>query len=205
MTRTAEHQARIDQINIWVQEYKDGDVEAANKLIEQFKPFLAKQSNRWDKIYSGVHPWDHIMQEAMTIFFKLLGEYTIGGPAYFNVFIERKLPLRLRYFFIKEIKRRGRELSHSDEQMRDDNLIGSVDNIGDLVIAMGQNDRLKEIWDTLGRDDVLTDRERDMVIQNIIHEVSHEKIAAAYGISRSRVSRIIKKAIERLQEEVRYR
>jgi hypothetical protein len=202
--RSVEHQQRIDQINEWVRRYKDGDMESGNSVIRQFQPFLTKQSNRWNQIYKGVHPWEHIEHEAKVIFYNLLNEYTIGGTAYFNVFIERKLPLRLRYFFIKEIKRRQRDLSHSDEQMLDDGLVGSCNDIDDLIDDMHRRERLDSVYWALGDPDVLTDRERDMVIRNLLHSESHESIAAGYGISRSRVSRIIKQAIERLQGEVKY-
>lgn len=202
--RSAEHQRNIDQINQWVQDYKNGDVEAGDKLIKQFEPFLKKQCNRWSEIYKGVHPWDHIMHEANIIFFNLLNEFTIGGPAYFNVFIERKLPLRLRYFFIKEIKRRQRDLSHSDEQLLDEGLVKSHDDIEDLVLNMDKNDKLKDIFKALNSD-VITSRERDMVIRHILKGESHTSIAAMYNLSRSRVSRIIMGAIEKLQGEVKFR
>jgi RNA polymerase sigma factor (sigma-70 family) len=203
--RSAEHQRRIDQINQWVNEYKAGDVEAGNKLIKQFEPFLAKQCNRWGRIYKGVHPWEHQMQEAQVIFFNLLNEYTVGGPAYFNVFIERKLPLRLRYFFIKEIKRRTKDLSHSDDMMLEEGLLGHSDDMEELITDLDNDDRLKDIYEALRNPDVLTDRERDMVIRHVIHNESHTSIAASYGLSRSRVSRIITNAIDKLRGEVRWR
>lgn len=200
MARSEEHQHRIDQINEWVEQYKNGgDMDACTSVIKQFQPFIIKQSNRWNQIYKGVHPWDHVYHEANVIFLDLLNEYTIGGTAYFNVFIERKLPLRLRYFFIKEIKRRQRDLSHSDEQMLDDGLIGAHDNIEDLVDDMYNRQRLDSIYKAMNDPDILTDRERDMIERNLLKRESHESIAASYGISRSRVSRIVKQAIERLQ------
>lgn len=206
MARSAEHQARIDQINLWVDEYKAGDVGAGDSLIRQFEPFLAKQCNRWGRIYKGVHPWEHQMQEAQVIFYNLLNEYTVGGPAYFNVFIERKLPLRLRYFFIKEIKRRTRDLSHSDDMMLDDGLIGHADDdIEGLIVGLDDNDRLKDVYEALGNPDILTDRERDMIIRHILHSESHTSIAASYGLSRSRVSRIITNALDKLKGEIRWR
>lgn len=205
MARSAEHQKRIDQINLWVQAFKDGDEDAGGYLIEQFTPFLKKQCKRWGDIYKGVHPWEHQFQEAQVIFYTLLGEYTVGGPAYFNVFIERKLPLRLRYFYIKEIKRRTRDLSHSDEQLAEGGLIGSSDDIGVLLLDLDNQKRLESIYLALANPDILTERERDMVTRNILKEESHESIATSYGISRSRVSRIVKRAIEALQLEVRYR
>lgn len=200
-----EHQRKIDQINEWVRRYKEeGDMEAGEALIAQFQPFILKQCNKYHRIYAGVHPWEHVVHEANTIFYMLLNEYTIGGDAYFNVFIQRKLPLRLRYFFIQEIKRRQRDLSHSEDQFIDYGLIGSRDDTEHLLDGIDQNEKLKEVLEVLNSD-AITDRERDMIIRNIIKGESHESIATSYGISRSRVSRIIKGAIEKIQGKVRYR
>lgn len=201
-----EHKRRIDQINEWVRLYKEEgkNNQYMDNLLEQFKPFLLKQCNKLNKLYSGVHPWDSIVHEANIIFHDLVGEYTIGGDAYFNVFIQKKLPLRLRYFFVKEIRRRQKHLSHSEEQFLDQGLIGGYSDTDDIIMGMDNINKFSDVMSAISSD-VITDRERDMMLSNIMSGESHESIANRYDISRSRVSRIIKGAIEKIQLEVRYR
>ena len=198
----AEQQAKIDQINEWVRQYKeDSNMEAGDLLVKQFEPFLIKQGGKLNRMYPTVHLWSDIMHEANVMFCQLLTEYTIGGEAYFNVFIMRKLPLRLRYFFIKEIKRRSRWLSHSEEQFIDNNLIGVSNNIDSLLDDWSDREDLQEIFDVF-KSDILNDREIDMIIRNKMYNESHETIAEAYGISRSRVSRIVSNAIDKVRFEI---
>lgn len=196
----SEHQQKIDQINEWVRQYKeDGNNEAGERLLEQFHPLLIKLCNKLNKMYNGVHPWEHIIHEAQVMFIDLLNEYTIGGNAYFNVYIVRKLGFRLRYFFIKEIKRRTKYLSHSEEQFLDQGLMGSHDHIAEVAVSMEDQEQLDMIYDALDDDLLLNSRERDMVIRNVVRGESHESIAKEYNISRSRVSRIIKGALEKIR------
>jgi len=200
-------QEQIDLVNRLVEEYKiQGNQESLVELMGEFDKYLKKQASRFCNYYKGVHSWETAVQEARVIFYNLVKEFTIGGDAYFTVYIQRKLPLRLRYFFIKEIKRRSRDLSYSDEQFKEKGLLGEApDEMNDVLEDIDNQKRLNEIYEALDNPDVLTDRERDMVIRNLIHQESHESIAREYGISRSRVSRIIKSAIEKLQYEVKWR
>jgi RNA polymerase sigma factor (sigma-70 family) len=201
MARTEVQQAKIDRINELVRRYKEeGCEDSIGLLLVTFDPFLKKQCNKWSQVYKGVHPWDHIVTEAQLMFYELTNEYTIGGEAYFNVFIMKKLPFRLRYFFIKEIKRRQRDLSHSEEQFLEGDLIGAMDDMAGIADDMEQSERLVRLWNILGSE-LVTPRERDIIIRNVLHQESQESIAQGYGISRSRVSRIIKSALDRMREE----
>lgn len=140
----------------------------------------------------------------MIIFYNLVKEYTIGGSAYFTVYIQRKLPLRLRYFFTKEIKRRDKMLCHSNEQFAEKNLLGSDDGIMDIVVENVLSEDRMDTLGTLFTLDILTEREKDMINKKFILEHSYTSIAKEYGISRSRVSKVIGNAIEKIQENVRY-
>lgn len=205
MTRSKEHQEKIDMINGWVQDFFDGDETAGDKLIDQFEPFLNKSCNRFMKYYQGVFEWDTAIQEARIIFYELLREYTIGGTAYFNVYIQKKLPLRLRYCFVKEIKRRTRDLSHSDEQFAQNGLLGADEreDYDDLLESEENRFLLQQAMKAIEISD-LTDRERDMFLSHMNGE-SHTSIASRYSISRSRVSRIIKNTVEKIQERIDYK
>lgn len=198
-------QEQINHINNLVERYLVyEDEEALADLLEEFDAFLSKQATSLFKYYQGVHQWEHVKQEAMIIFYNLVKEYTIGGNAYFTVYIQRKLPLRLRYFFTKEIKRRDKMLSHSDEQFAEKNLLGSGDDIMDMVVDSVMYEDRMDMIDTLFTLDILTEREKDMIHKKFILEHSYTSIAKEYGISRSRVSKVIGNAIEKIQENVRY-
>lgn len=198
---TDAQQQRIDQINTWVADFKENDnMESAEFLVKQFEPFLLSTSNKLNKMYSGVHAWEHIVQEARVIFYDLLGEYTIGGVAYFNVYIQRKLPLRLRYFFIKEIKRRSKDLSHSEDQMTIEHLIEDYDNVDIAIDDMVVKQMLGDAYFALDQENVVSSREKDMILRNLMGGESHESIADDYKLSRSRVSRIIKNGLRKIRE-----
>lgn len=194
-------QKKIDKINELVAGYKDGEDGNAQILLSIFKPFLLKQCNKYNQFYPGVHQWTNIEQEAMIIFYDLLNEYTIGGVAYFNVFIVKKLPFRLRYFFIKEIKHRGKNLCHDDDQMLMHNLVSDDCEIDQMMENFEDSENAKMIKDLIDSD-LLNDRERDMLLKNIIQGMSHENIALGYGISRSRVSKIIGNSLKKIRKEL---
>ena len=200
-------QEQINKVNDLVYDFKvNGNIESAEKLLMEFDSYLKKQTHRLFSYYQGVHSWDHALHEAQLIFYQLLTEYTIGGDAYFTVYIQRKLPLRLRYFFVKEIKRRTRDLSHNDEQFIEKRLIGDTgDIIQDIDDDIANSEKLQEILDVINDGETLTDREKDMLMSSIVNQESHQAISDRYGISRSRVSRIIKASIEKIQSEVKYR
>lgn len=200
-------QEQIKKVNDLVYDFKvNGNMESAEKLLMEFDSYLKKQTHRLSSCYPGVHSWDHAFHEAQLIFHQLLTEYTIDGEAYFTVYIQRKLPLRLRYFFVKEIKRRTRDLSHSDEQFIEKRLIGDTgDVMREVNDDITNSEKLQEILDVINDGETLTDRERDMLLSSIVNQESHQSISERYGISRSRVSRIIKASIEKIQSEVKYR
>ena len=196
-------QTKIDYINELVRQYKEEDNKEAREILVEdvFKPFILSQCEKWNKLYPGVHNFEAIKQEARCLFINLLDEYTIGGTAYFNVFIERKFPLRLRYFFVKEIKHRGRNLCHDEQQIlaKYDGFAES-DDITDLIDNEDINDKKNMIMG-LVNSDLLNDRERDMLMQNMSGK-SHQTIADEYGISRSRVTKIISNALKKIKTEV---
>ena len=194
-------QRKIDKINELVAGYKNGEVENAQILLDIFKPFLLKQCNKYNQLYPGVHNWINIEQEAMIIFYNLLNEYTIGGIAYFNVFILKKLPFRLRYFFIKEIKHRGKNLCHEEDQMLMHNLVSDDCGISRMMENMEDLENAKMIVGLI-ESDLLNDRERDMLLKNVLQGISHEKIAQDYEISRSRVSKIIGNSLKKIRKEL---
>jgi len=196
---------KIDQINEWVRLYKEeGDEDARVSVLNQFRPFVLKMSNKFNKMYPGVHPMDAIIHEAQIIFCALLDEYIIGGRAHFNVLIERKLPFRLRYFFIKEIKRRQRFLSHSDEQLQylESPALVVGDRTDEVIKSMDDRQDYEDILLVISDRRIVTEREADILTMHLIQGKSHGEIADQYGISRSRVSRIIKRTIGKIRHEL---
>lgn len=192
-------QKKIDKINELVAGYKDGEDGNAQILLSIFKPFLLKQCNKYNQFYPGVHQWTNIEQEAMIIFYDLLNEYTIGGVAYFNVFIVKKLPFRLRYFFIKEIKHRTKNLCHEEEQFSQYD-IADIDILDNMLTDMEDKEHLSMIKELI-ESDLLNDREREMLMLNM-NGKSHEEIAKGYGISRSRVTKIVGNVIKKIKKEI---
>lgn len=224
MSRTPEHQKEIDDINEHVRLYlEEGQEDSLEWLILQFEPFLKSQTTRYCRQYAGVFSWEQAMQEARIIFMDLVNEFTIGGTAYFNVYMQKKLPRRLWYQFSKEIKRRSRTLSHSDEQMAnlhtydgiylvkedrqrlietEDLRLTEQDFEDHLIEDMETAAKLEAINQCLFDEALLTEREREMFIRSVINKEEQASIAEDWGIKRSRVSRIVAIAIDKIKDHL---
>lgn len=193
---------KIKLINELVEDFKvNGNVRSGEIVIEMFKPFIIKNCDKYNKLFPNVYEWSSIEQEAMVIFHQLMNEYTIGGVAYFNVFIVRKLPFRLRYFFVKEIKHRTKNLCHEEGQMTqyiDNNK--DIDTVEDLISNIEDAEHLKMIQG-LVESDLLNDKEREMLKANMQGK-SHKEISEVHGISRPRVTRIINNTINKIKKEI---
>lgn len=196
-----EKRRRIDQINEWVRRYKEeGDEEARLALLKQFHPLILKCSAQYNAMYPGTFSFDQIVHEAQIIFCDLLDEYIIGGDAYFNVLIERKLPLRLKWHFVKEIRQRQRYVVHDDEFLVRN--AGTDDNAEQVVDALYRQSLVDQVMDVINDGETLTEREREIIIENLVHGKSHVQIAQELGISRSRVSRLVKSAITKVKRKL---
>ena len=217
-----EHQKQIDDINNHVERYLvDGEEGSLEWLIEQFQPFLKSQVTHYMRKYPGVLKRPEAMQEALCIFMDLTNEYTIDGVAYYNVYLQRKLPRRLWYKFQQEIKRRSRTLSHSDDQMKNlhtyqgnvfsvEDCRGMVDPADlvqpdfsdDVISRMEQKELFTQIVEIINDSDVLTEREREMFVRSVIYNEEQASIAGDWGVKRSTVSRIITKATNKLKDAI---
>ena len=191
---------KIAKVNELVRQYKEEDnILAGEAVIKMFKPFLIKQCEKYNKLYQGVHSWEAIEQEAMVIFYNLLNEYTIRGTAYFNVFIMKKLPFRLRYFFTKEIRHRTKNLCHQEDQFAQYNL--EADNSIDETLSNMEDQENLNAINGLINSDLLNDRERAMLAMNM-QGMSHEAIANHYGLSRSRITKIVGNSLKKIKKEL---
>lgn len=201
--RNQSSQARIDRINELVRRYKqEGDEDARIQLLEEFHPFLLKHSRRLYSMYYDIHPWDDVIHEAQVIFCKLLDEFIIDGDAYFNVYMERKLPLRLRYFFIQEIGHRKRNFLWDDDKIKEHSQFSTTDYTDSLINRLNAYQQFIEIMHIMKNSDKINDREIDMLMKHIVHGKTHQEIAAEYNVSRSRVSHIIRRTITKIRKEL---
>lgn len=201
--RNQSSQARIDRINELVRRYKlEGDEDARIQLLEEFHPFLLKHSRRLYSMYYDIHPWDDVIHEAQIIFCKLLDEFIIGGDAYFNVYMERKLPLRLRYFFTQEIEHRKRNFVWDNDKIKEHSQFSTVDYADSLIDRLDTHKQFAEIMRIMRDSNKINDREIDMLMKHVVHGKTHQEIAAEYNISRSRVSHIIRRVITKIRKEL---
>src|SRR5690606_20893221 len=127
--------------------------------------------------------------------------FVIGGDAYFNVYMERKLPLRLRYFFIQEIEHRKRNFVWDGDKIKEHPQFSTVDYADSLIDRLDTHKQFAEIMRTMKDSDKINDREIDMLMKYIVHGKTHQEIATEYNISRSRVSHIIRRVITKIREE----
>ena len=150
----------------------------------------------------------------------LVNEYTIGGTAYFNVYIQRKLPRRLWYKFSKEIKRRGKTISHTPDQMQELHTYDGVfldvadrqrmieteqlrmtepDFQHSFIANEEEKGKLQAIYDYMFDSSFLNDEEREFLIRHICNKETMIQISLEYDITTSAVSKIINGGIKKIQ------
>ena len=219
----AEREAEIEAVNQHVERYKDGDKEAMSWLIEQFMGFLKSQTRRYCKKYPGVFSWEEGLHEAKSIFYDLCEEYTIGGVAYFTVYIQRKLPRRLWYRFSREITRRRKWRSQSPEQLAG---LGSYDGVfinpEDRMRAIDCDDLpmtsrsladdvenkcireqyLSQAFDALWDPDILEDDAREAFSRVVMNLEPIKDVARDLGLRQVEVAKLIEQSTKTLRQVV---
>lgn len=207
---------KIDKINALVADAKSGDKyiseEGLRLLLEMFHPLILKLCKKWSVYFNDekhiIKPFDDLVSDAQYWFIRYtLEEYEVDGPATYNKFIKDHLDQRIRYIYEREIKYFSRNIFPDPDKCIENN----EDILDDVVYKYSEDDsenfedeymdrqtnssrnELAHVILSLLDDKIFSDRERLIFKEILYNGFTHEAMGAKLGISRTRVTQILKK------------
>lgn len=212
---------KIDKINALVADAKSGDryvsEEGLRLLLEMFHPLILKLCKKWSVYFNDekhiIKSFDELVSDAQYWFIKYtLEEYEVDGPATYNKFIKDHIDQRIRYIYEREIKYFNRHVfpdpdkcSENNEDVLDDVIHRySGDHDGDFEdeyidrqISDSRNELAHTILSLL-ENKIFSDRERLIFKEILYYGFTHEAMGVKLGISRTRVTQILRKTRTKL-------
>lgn len=212
--------SKIDRINALVADAKSDDIcvseEGLKSLLEMFNPLILKLCKKWSIYFNdgehNIKRFDELVADAQYWFIKYTKEvYKIDGSATYNKFIKDHLDQRIRYIYECEIKYFNRHIFPDPDKVNDDNddtfddvaykysdSCTSFENeYADECINDSKNELVKVILSLLDND-VFSYREKLIFKEIVYHGFTHESMGEKLGISRTRVTQILKKTKTKL-------
>lgn len=221
---------KIDMINKLVDDSRSGDKHVSEEslaaLLKLFQPMILKVCKHWSTYFHDdkhkIIPFDELISHAQYWFMRYtLKDYKVNGPATYNKFIHDHVNQRIRYIYECEIKYFNKNIfpdpnQNSDSENGNDNALDDVifnyksdklsDDIeGDYVDKCEEADRYKlahTILNMLNDHSLFNEREKRIFTEVVLNGVTHEKMGACLGISRTRVTQILRKVKVKLYKEM---
>lgn len=213
--------SKIDKINALVADARSGDThnseEGLKSLLELFHPLILKLCKKWSTYFNDdrhkIKPFDELVSDAQYWFIIYTTEvYDINGSATYNKFIKDHLDQRIRYIYECEIKHFNRHIfpdpdkySENNDDIFDDIIHNysdeNIEDIEDKFIeeqTINSRDELAHVILSLLDDKIFSDRERLIFKEILYHGFTHEAMGAKLGISRTRITQILKKTKTKL-------
>lgn len=211
---------KIDKINALVADAKSGDryvsEEGLRLLLEMFHPLILKLCKKWSVYFNDekhtIKPFDELVSDAQYWFIRYtLEEYEVDGPATYNKFIKDHIDQRIRYIYEREIKYFSRHIfpdpdrcSENNEDILDDVIHkysgdnnSFEDEYTDRQIDSSRSELAYAILSLLDNN-IFSDRERLIFKEVLYYGFTHEAMGKKLGISRTRVTQILRKTKTKL-------
>lgn len=211
---------KIDKINALVADAKSDDAhvseEGLKSLLEMFYPLILKLCKKWSVYFNDekhvIKPFDELVADVQYWFIKYTKEvYTVDGSATYNKFIKDHLDQRIRYIYECEIKYHKRHIfpdpdknNGNNDDVFDDVIIKYSDKCEDFeegYIEQCESDARCELAHailSLAENGNFSDRELLLLKEVLYHGFTHEAMSLKLGISRTRVTQILKKTKTKL-------
>lgn len=211
---------KIDMINALVADAKSDNAQVSEEglksLLEMFYPLILKLCKKWSVYFNDekhvIKPFDELVADVQYWFIKYTKEvYIIDGSATYNKFIKDHLDQRIRYIYECELKYHNRHIFPDPDKNNKNN-----DDIFDDVIIK-YSDRCEDFEDSyieqcevdarcelahailsLAENGNFSDRELLLLKEVLYHGFTHEAMGLKLGISRTRVTQILKKVKTKL-------
>ena len=207
---------KIDKINALVADAKSDDIhnseEGLRLLLEMFHPLILKLCKKWSVYFNDekhtIKPFDELVADAQYWFIKYTKEtYIIDGSATYNKFIKDHLDQRIRYIYECEIKHYKRMIFPDPDKNNEGNedVLEDVinkyashthsnleDDFVDECIA-DSREKLAHTILSIMECSNFSQREKLIFKEIIYHGFTHEAMGQKLGISRTRVTQILRK------------
>jgi RNA polymerase sporulation-specific sigma factor len=186
--------------------YQAGDAEAKNILVEKNLRLVAHIVKK----YAGSgRDMDELIAIGIVGLVKAVNTFKPDKGSRLGTYAARCIDNEL-LMMLRAERKINREVSlyepiGTDKEGNEISFIDVVEDTSENVVdSMVLSERIEKMYSAI--DDVLTEREREIIYQRYgLHghkEVTQREIGAAMGISRSYVSRIEKKALEKLRHRM---
>lgn len=185
---------------------KENDINAKNKLIEHNLRLVAHVIKKY---YSVGHDQDDLISIGTIGLIKAVNSYTSDKGTKLATYASRCIENEILMYFRAQKKTSG-DVYMSDpiDMDKDGNMLTLIDVISDnsdIVDDIELKIKTEKLYKALIK--VLDDRERNIIILRYglygNKEYTQREIAKKLNISRSYVSRIEKKALEKMKEELK--
>jgi RNA polymerase sigma factor (sigma-70 family) len=213
--------SKIDKINALVADAKSSDThkseEGLTSLLELFHPLILKLCKKWSIYFNDdrhkLKSFDELVADAQYWFIIYTTKvYDINGSATYNKFIKDHLDQRIRYIYECEIKHFNRYIfpdpdkySENNDDIFDDIVHNYsddyIENVEDKFIDNQIDDSKSELAHTILElldNKIFSDRERLIFKEILYHGFTHEAMGSKLGISRTRVTQILRKTKNKL-------
>ena len=199
------YRIRIQEEEFWILKHRAGEPQAKDILIERNLRLVAHIAKKYSK---GECVSEDLLSVGTIGLIKAVNSFDnskgIRLGTYASKCIENEILMNLR-----SEKKKQKEISlyepiGTDKEGNVVHLLEIIESEGvDVVAACDMQDKLKWLCKKFSK--VLTEREQDIIIRRYglsgEDEVTQRELAKELSISRSYVSRIEKKALEKLKED----
>ena len=186
----------------YLERWEQGDIEARNCLVEHN---LRLVSHILKKYYTQSEDNDDLISIGTIGLIKGINTYRADKGVRLATYVSRCIENEILMYFRAQKKSAGDiSLSEALDMEGDGNGLAIIDVIAredDMIERIGRREQCKLLYESIERD--LTERESEIIKMRYglggRQPKTQRETAQAYGISRSYVSRIEKRAIEKLR------
>lgn len=210
----------IDRINDLVAlSTKSDDKEirdsSMTELLQLFKPLILKLCKKWSEYFNdnrhNIKRFDELVADAEYWFmYYTLYKYDIDGSATFNTFIKNHLDQRIRYIYECELKYFNKHI-FPDPDKNSDNETDSLETViygysssakttGNIeegillnIEISHRNELAHKIMSIINSNGVFNERERAIFTAIVCNGESQNDVGKRLGISRTRITQLMKK------------
>jgi len=190
----------------YLSRYQDGDMDAKNILVEKNLRLVAHIVKKYA---SSGRDTDELIAIGIVGLVKAVNTFKADKGSRLGTYAARCIDNEL-LMMLRTERKLNREISlyepiGTDKEGNEISFIDVVEDTSeDVVDSMMLSERIQKMY--LAIDEVLTDREREIIYKRYglrgYKEVTQREIGTMMGISRSYVSRIEKKALEKLRHRM---
>lgn len=185
-----------------LEEMEKGSIEARNLLIEHNMRLVAHIVKKY---YAGREDQDDLISIGTIGLIKGVSSFDVSKGKKLTTYVSRCIENEILMYF-RAIKKQAGDLSLSEPIDGDDEgslfLLDTISVPDTLAEDLDMSERQKKLYEYIAQN--LDGREREIVIMRYglfgTREYTQKEIAEIKGISRSYVSRIEKKALEKLKD-----